>query len=61
MSNREKGVSLFIPEVNRGGGSFSSFNPNDVRKVNAIISLRSAEKVDTEQNENDFPSLCVNP
>jgi len=59
MSNREKGVSPSQPEVNPRGGSSSFFDPNDVRKVNAMISLRSTKKVDThvgEQNANDSSS-----
>ena len=59
VSNREKGLFCSQPEVNPREGSSSSFDPNDVQKVNAIISLRSGKKVDTyvdEQNVNDSPS-----
>jgi len=45
MSNREKGVFSCQPKVNPRGSS--SFDPNDVRKVNAIIALWSSKKVDT--------------
>ena len=47
MSNREKGVFPSQPEVNPRGSSSSSFDPNDVQKVNDVISLRSGKKVDT--------------
>jgi len=70
MSNREKGTFPSEPEANLRGGSSSSFDPNDVRNVNAVISLRSGKKVDThvgEQQANELPSpapsslslLCV--
>ena len=61
MSNREKGTFPSQPEANPRGGSSSSFNPNDVRKVNAVISLRSRKKIDThvgEQQANELPSLA---
>jgi len=51
MSNREKGTFPSQPEANLRGGSSSSFDPNDVRKVNAIILLRSGKKVDTHVGE----------
>ena len=57
MSYRKKEVLPSRPESNPRGGS--SFDPNDVRKVNAIISLWSGRKVDThvgEQNVNESPS-----
>ena len=47
MSNREKGVFPNQHEVNPRGGSTSLFDPNDVRKVNAVISLQLSKKVDT--------------
>jgi len=59
MSNREKGTFPSQPEANPRGGSSSSFDPNDVRKVNAVISLRSGKKVDTHVGEpqaNELPS-----
>ena len=58
MSNREKGTFPSQPEANPRGGSSSSFDPNDVRKV-AITSLRSGKKVDTHVGEpqaNELPS-----
>ena len=59
MSNREKGIFPSQPEANPRGGSSPSFDPNDVRKVNALISLRSGKKVDThvgEQQVHELPS-----
>jgi len=59
MSNREKGVFSSQLKVNPRGGSSSSFDPNDVQKVKAMISLWLGKRVDTivgEQNENDFHS-----
>jgi len=59
MSNREKETFPSRPEANLRGGSSSSFDPNDVRKVNAVISLRLGKKVDThvgEQQANELPS-----
>jgi len=59
MSNREKGGFPSQLEVSRIGGSSSSFDPHDIQKVNAVISLRLGKKFDThvgEQNENDSPS-----
>jgi len=47
MSNREKGVFPIRQEMNLKGGSSSSFNPYDVQKVNAVISLRSGKNFDT--------------
>jgi len=60
MSNRDKGVFPNKPEVNPRGDYCPSFDPNGIRKVNAIISLWSGKKVDShvvEQNDNDSPSL----
>jgi len=59
MSNREKGTFPSQPETNPRGGSSSSFDPNDVRKVNAVISSRLGKKVDThvgEQEVHELPS-----
>jgi len=39
MSNREKGVFPSQPNVNPIEGSSFSFDPSDVQKVNAVISL----------------------
>jgi len=53
------GPSLAIKRLTQEGGSSSSFDPNDVRKVNAVISLRSGKKVDTHVGEpqaNELPS-----
>jgi len=67
MSNWEKGTFPSQPEANPRWGSSSSFDPNDVRKVNAVISLRSGKKVDThvgEQQANELPSpapSCLSP
>jgi len=59
MYNREKGTCPSQPEANPRGGFSSSFDPNDVRKVNVVISLRSGKKVDTHVGEpqaNELPS-----
>jgi len=64
MSNIEKWVFPSLPEVNPRGGSSSSFDPNDVRKVNVVISLWLGKKVDThmgEQDVKDSPSPSSSP
>ena len=63
MSNRKKGTFPSQPEANPRGGSSSSFDPNDVRKVNAVISLKSGKKVDSKQTPFPctvflIPSMC---
>jgi len=58
MSNRKKGVFPSQPDVNPRGGSSSSFDPNDIWKINAVISLQLSKKVNThvgEQYVNDSP------
>ena len=40
MSNREKGVFPIQFEVNSKGGSSTSCDPNDIWKMNVVISLR---------------------
>jgi len=50
--------------VNTRGGSSSSFDTNDVRKVNVVISLRLGKKADTHVGEQDvtdspFPSSSL--
>ena len=52
-------------EVNlRGGSSPSSFDPNNVRKVITMISLRSGKKIDSHMGAHDLdlssPS-CLTP
>ena len=54
MSHREKGVFPNQPKVNPRGGCSSSFDPNVVRKVNAVISLRLGNKVDAHVGEQDM-------
>jgi len=59
MSNRKRGFFPNQPEVNTIQASWSSFDLNDVRKVNVIISLRLGKKVDIDvgkQNGKDSPS-----
>jgi len=41
------------PEVNPREGTCPSFDPNDVRKVNTVISLRPRKKVSTHVGEHD--------
>ena len=44
MSNREKGTFPSQPEANPRGGCSSSFDPNDVRKVNAVCIIKVGEE-----------------
>jgi len=56
LSSREPGTFPSQPEVNpKGHASSSSGNPNElVRKVNAVISLRSSREVDNQvRNPNE--------
>jgi len=62
MSNREKGIFPSQLEVNPRGSS--SFDPNEVRKVNAVITLWLGKKVDThvgEQVVNESPPPIFSP
>ena len=48
MWSRERGTSPIQPKLNPWGGySPSIFDPNEVREVNAMISLRSGKKLQT--------------
>ena len=53
MSNGEKRVFPSQAEVNLRGSSSSSFDPNDVWKVKAIIALRSGKKVERSRGVTD--------
>ena len=64
MSNMEKGLFPSQVKVNPRGGSSSSFDPNDIRKVNDVISLELDKKVDThvgKQHGNESPSPSSSP
>jgi len=49
----EKGTLPSQPKVNLKGGPFSSFDPNNARKANVVISLWLSKEVDTHVGEHD--------
>jgi len=63
IANREKGTFPSQPDTSPKGGTSFDSTPDTFRKVNAIITLRSAKKIDNhvgdDLNENQIHLLLL--